>query len=245
MLESNTNPLLPKEQRVIMISGANRGIGRNISVRLYKEGYSLSLSCRDLEKRDVELQTMSPEQVLWHPYDARKKETASKWVEATFQKFGRIDGLVNNAGVLHQVPFEVDHEELLDDMWEVNAKAPLRLTRLAFPHLRQSGCGRVIHVVSMSGRRVKGRSVGYAMSKFAAMAVSYSTQINGWDDGIRVTALCPGFVNTEMVVNHSPLPPATMIQPEQLADMVSMLLQLPNNAVIPELQVLCEPEVTR
>ena len=71
-------------------------------------------------------------------------------------------------------------------MWEVNAKAPLRLTRLAFPYLRQSGSGRVIDIISMSGKRVKGNWVGYSMSKYAALAASRTAHVQGWEDGVRV-----------------------------------------------------------
>ena len=63
--------------------------------------------------------------------------------------------------ILHSIGLEEDSEELLDEMWEVNAKAPLRLTRLAFPYLRKSGTGRIIDIISMSGKRVKGNWVGY------------------------------------------------------------------------------------
>ena len=83
-------------------------------------------------------------------------------------------------------------------MWEVNAKAPLRLTWLVFPHLRKSGSGRIIDIISMSGKRVKGNWVGYSMSKYAAMAASQTARLQGWDDGIRVTVICPGFVKTDM-----------------------------------------------
>ena len=82
-------------------------------------------------------------------YDAKISKSAESWINGTIENFGRIDVLINNAGILHSMGFEDDSEELLDEMWEVNAKAPLRLTRLAFPYLRKSGSGRVIDIISI------------------------------------------------------------------------------------------------
>ena len=155
-------------QRVIMISGANRGIGKAIREKLQSENYLLSLGLRNPDAFRDAMEKDESENVHLHQYDARDPESAASWVRSTLEHFGRIDGLVNNAGILHPMGLEDDREELLDDMWEVNAKAPLRLTRLTFPHLKKSGRGRVIDVISMSGKRVKGNWIGYSMSKYAA-----------------------------------------------------------------------------
>ena len=148
--------------------------------------------------------------------------------------------LVNNAGILHTNGLEDDAEDLLDDMWEVNAKAPLRLTRLAFPYLKQSGSGRVIDIISMSGKRVKGDWVGYSMSKYAAMAASQTARLKGWDDGIRVTSICTGFVQSDMTVGNVPsFPQKNMSRPEDVAQVVSTLLLLSNESAVPEVTMNC------
>ncbi|MDP7335167.1 MAG: SDR family NAD(P)-dependent oxidoreductase, partial [SAR324 cluster bacterium] len=144
------------------------------------------------------------------------------------------------AGILHPMGLEDDKETLLDDMWEVNAKAPLRLTRLAFPYLRKSGRGRIIDIISMSGKRVKGNWVGYSMSKYAALAASRTARMQGWEDGIRVTAICPGFVQSDMTLQNVPsYPQENMSRPEDLALIVSSLLQLDNESAIPEVMMNC------
>lgn len=124
-------------------------------------------------------------------------------------------------------------------MWEVNAKAPLRLTRLAFPYLRKSGSGRIIDIISMSGKRVKGNLVGYSMSKFAAMAASDTARMQGWDDGIRVTAICPGYVRTDMTAEVKTFAQEKMSRPEDIAQIVNTLLLLPNESVVPEVMMNC------
>ncbi|MEC9068892.1 MAG: SDR family NAD(P)-dependent oxidoreductase [SAR324 cluster bacterium] len=228
------------EKKVIMISGANRGIGRTIAERLLGDGYLLSLGVRNLAKLPNTLKSQVETQILYHSYDARDRESAKKWVDLTAEKFGGIDVLVNNAGILHTNGLEDDAEELLDDMWEVNAKAPLRLTRLAFPYLRESGSGRVIDIISMSGKRIKGDWVGYSMSKYAAMAASQTARLKGWDDGIRVTSICTGFVQSDMTVGNVPsFPQKNMSRPEDVAQVVSTLLLLSNESAVPEVTMNC------
>ena len=150
-----------KGKKVVMISGANRGIGKVIAEKLSQEGYLLSLGIRNSKSLPDSLSSISETQLLCNVYDAKVPQNAKSWINGTIEHFGRIDVLINNEGILHSIGLEDDSEELLDEMWEVNAKAPLRLTRLAFPYLRKSGSGRIIDIISMSGKRVKGNWVGY------------------------------------------------------------------------------------
>ena len=87
------------EKKVIMISGANRGIGRAIAERLLADGYLLSLGVRNLGKLPKSLNPQVETQMLCHIYDARDRESAKRWVNLTAEKFGGIDVLVNNAGI--------------------------------------------------------------------------------------------------------------------------------------------------
>ena len=168
------------EKKVVMISGANRGIGKVVAEKLSEEGYLLSLGIRNPGSLTGSFSSIPETQLLCHAYDAKIPQSAKSWIDGTIKHFGRIDVLINNAGILHSIGLEDDSEELLDEMWEVNAKAPLRLTRFAFPYLRKSGSGRIIDIISMSGKRVKGNWVGYSMSKYAALAASHTSRIQGW-----------------------------------------------------------------
>ncbi len=159
---------------------------------------------------------------------------------ATVERFGRIDGLVNNAGIFRRLTVEDDDEAALDDMWEVNVKGPYRLIQAAFPHLKAAGSGRIVTLVSLSGKRVKSASIGgYAMSKFAGLALSHAARYSGWDHGIRSTAICPGFVRTDMTAGTKTPSPEDMIAPETIAALVSTVLALPNAASVSEIPVNC------
>ena len=228
------------EKKVVMISGANRGIGKVVAEKLSEEGYLLSLGIRNPGSLTGSFTSIPETQMLCNVYDAKIPQSAKSWIDGTIDHFGRIDVLINNAGILHSIGLEDDSEELLDEMWEVNAKAPLRLTRLAFPYLRKSGTGRIIDIISMSGKRVKGNWVGYSMSKYAALAASHTARLQGWEDGIRVTAVCPGYVQSKMTAIHAPnVKQEIMSRPQDIAQIVSTLLLLPNESHVPEVLMNC------
>ena len=225
--------------RVVMISGANRGIGAAIARRLAADGHRLSLGARRLDALAESTRDLEPDRTLLNFHEATDLDSARRWVEATVERFGGIDVLVNCAGVVDRLGLESMAEAALDEMWAVNVKGPLRLTRLSLPHLRRSGSGRVINLGSMSAKRVKGDALpGYSMTKYALLALSHATRQVAWDDGVRVTALCPGPVATDMMDPND----KTITQPEDLADLVATLIALPNTASVSELLVNCRLE---
>jgi len=140
--------------RVIMISGANRGIGLAVARRLLDSGAKLSLGMRD--EAAATSQFGDAQDIILNRYQARDVGSAKRWVENTASTFGKIDGLVNNAGISQPAVSLMDDDETqLDEMWAVNVKGPTRLTRLAMPYLAKSGSGRVVNVASLSGKRLK------------------------------------------------------------------------------------------
>ncbi len=235
--------MLTPDGRVIMISGANRGIGRAIAGVLYDAGYSLSLGARKLDSLTEITRGWVRERVLTTIYDAQDQATHRQWVAATMARFGRLDGLVNNAGIMEDVSLEDENDEALDRMWAVNVKAPLSMTRIALPHLRRCGAGRIVNLSSLAGKAVYGAGIGYSMTKFAAVALSHATRHAGWDDGVRCTALCPGYVATDMTAKVESVAQDQMIEPRDIAEAVLTLLTLSNTASIAELVINCRDDV--
>lgn len=234
--------MLEPAGRVIMVSGANRGIGLAVARSLAAKGYSLSLGARDPAALREAASGLEPDRLLLHAYDAKDLAAAEAWVAATVGQFGRIDGLVNNAGIGGMATVEDPDERLLDDLWAVNVKGPLRMIRLALPHLRRAGSGRIVNVASLSGKRVKNENAGYAMSKFALVALTHATRRIAWDDGVRVSAVCPSFVATDMTAGVTKVARGEMIDPADLAEVVALALAMPNTAAIAEYLVNCRLE---
>jgi len=234
--------MLEPAGRVVMVSGANRGIGKAVARRLATRGYRLSLGARDPAALQPLLAELPGEAPLCCTYDAEDLASAEAWVAATLERFGRLDGLVNNAGIAQSATILDPDEETLDRLWRVNVKGPLRLTRLAWPQLAASGQGRVVNVASLSGKRVKNDNVGYAMAKHAVIALTHATRRLGWDQGVRATAICPSFVRTDMTAAVDKVAREEMIDPADLAELVATALELPNNAVMAEMLVNCRLE---
>ena len=223
--------------RVAMVSGGGRGLGAAITEKLLAEGWTLSLGLRDEAQAD---KFGAPEdRLMTAAFDATDPASAQTWVDATHARFGRIDALINNAGILRVVDFHRGTEADLDDLWTINVKAPFRLIRAALPHLKTSGTGRVINIASTDGKRFRtGTSIGYAMTKHAVLALTQAVRMEGWDDGIRATALCPGAIDTDLIADIPGVTPKSdRLTPETVAGIVAFTLDLPNQASVPELVV--------
>ena len=238
--------------RTLLISGASRGIGRAVAERALAEGHRLSLGLRDLEalkRTALDPDLAGSDRVLLCPYAAEDPAAAQAWVEATNEHFGGFDSVIHSAGIFSRVPllFEESEQPEIAHTINVNLMGPWWLTRAAWPQLASHGEGRIQVLVSMSGKRSKGRLAAYSASKFALLGLCQTMRNEGWAAGIRVTAICPGWVNTDMAaaVRRGPsqswptqsMDAEAMTQPEDIASISAELLRLPNRAVPFEIAV--------
>jgi len=233
--------------KVVLISGGGRGIGAALAQRFLQDGWSVSLGMR------------RPQAVAWMQpwladsaanalqlvaYDALDANGEARWVDAAMQQFGRIDAVIANAGIaIAKSVVEIADDEL-QQLLEVNVKAPRRLGAAAWEPLKASGRGRIIVLASLSGKRVKTARMGsYSVSKFAAVALAHGFRHAGFEFGIRATAICPGFVVSDMAlaVGNS-FPAEKMTKPEDLARIIAMLVNLPNEASVAEFAIHCQLE---
>ncbi len=234
--------------RTILISGANRGIGLKIAHKELKEGNRISVGIRNLES--LKGSVIDPEKwpkgsIIISHYDALRKNTAEDWIKNTVDKFGGFDSLINCAGVLSKVPFlfkDGDEEEILNTL-NINFIAIWNLCKLSWEYLCASNRGRIIVLVSMSGKRSKGDLAAYSSSKFALMGLCQTMKNKGWDKNIRISAICPSWVNTEMAQNISSLDKSSMSQPADIAEICSTILKLPTQSVPFEIALNCNYEI--
>ncbi|WCK69440.1 SDR family NAD(P)-dependent oxidoreductase [Agrobacterium tumefaciens] len=230
---------------VIMVSGATRGIGKAIAENLIKHGYRVSLGARNVKDLEDAFGDQN-EALIYALFDAQDHNMMKDWVNQTYEKFKRIDGLVNNAGSGEHVNLEneIDYEQL-SKQWETNCVAPLRMTELCLPYLMKAGSGRIVNINSMSGVRVLNSLVGYNMTKHALGGLTKTTQYVGWEHGVRATDISPGFVATNMSRWTNLVERENMIQPEDIAKLVREAIERPNRAYVPKAEVLCMKEATR
>ena len=233
--------------RKILISGASRGIGKAIALKLLKEGHSLSLGVRkkeDLSNTPLDPKSNNPESFLVQNYDATNRKSSKIWVNKTVETFENIDTIIHCAGIFKRTSLIFNEDEIQDieDLWKVNVMGPWILTKDAWKYLSISNSARIVVLVSMSGKRSKGNLASYSMSKFALMSLCQTMRNEGWGKGIRVTAICPGWVNTDMAKEINHFPKEDMIQTNDIADICSNLLKLPNSSVPFEIALNCKLE---
>ena len=234
--------------RTILISGASSGIGLKIAHKQLKEGNRASIGIRDLESLKgsiIDPQNWPNEQLILNRYDALDRNSSKNWISNTLNIFGGFDTLINSAGILSKVPFLYEDDDLdeIDKTMKINFLAVWELTRLCWENLSSSKDGRIISIVSMSGVRAKGDLAAYSCSKFALMSLCQTMRNIGWKKGIRVTAICPSWVNTKMANGVKTIDKLNMSQPEDISEICSTLLKLPKQSVPFEIKINCNLEI--
>jgi NAD(P)-dependent dehydrogenase (short-subunit alcohol dehydrogenase family) len=211
-----------------LITGGSSGIGLAIARALRGEGYNLTLAARKVERLEaagVELEAATM------PVDVRDEDACRALVEAHVGRFGGLDVLVNSAGV----GIAGTIGDLTTKAWnlqqDVNLRGTFLMTREALPHLRAAR-GYVLNLASIAGTVATPGLASYGASKAAVIAFTRSLIREEADNGVRATALCPGFVDTPMAA-WTGLAAEEMIQPEDCAELALALLRLSPAARVP------------
>ena len=233
--------------RKILISGASKGIGKAIAIKLLEEGHSISLGVREKESLNntpLDPKLSKSKSLVVHRYNAIDENSSKEWVQNTMKTFKSIDTVIHCAGIFKRTNLIFNNNEIKDieNLWKINLLGPWILTKDSWRYLSMSNSARIIVLVSMSGKRSKGNLAGYSMSKFALMSLCQTMRNEGWNKGIRVTAICPGWVNTDMAKEVNHFPKDDMTQAKDIANICSNLLQLPNSSVPFEIALNCQLE---
>jgi len=225
------------EKRIAVITGAGKGIGLAISNGLAKLGYQtvlISRSANDLQNASEEIIRAGGLAPHSFQLDITNTKKLKEVINEILLKYGRIDVLVNNAGIFVDGTLELSENEL-KSMIDTNLVAQFNLTKLVVPVMVKQSSGYIFNIVSRSGKVGFEGSGGYSASKFGMLGLSESLYRELVPKGIRVTALCPGWVNTRMAFDAgTPLKEMEMIQPEDLFETVKWLLSLSTGACVKE-----------
>lgn len=184
--------------KTVIITGGYRGLGLELARRFAAEGARLALLARSpegLEGARRELTGRGAE-VRVFPCDVRDREAVAKTVGEILAAYGRIDVLVNNAGVIQAGPFENQDLGDFEEAMAVHAWGPLYLVRAVAPLMRRQGGGRIVNITSIGGLVAVPHLLPYCMSKFALVGLSDGLRAELAKDGIRVTTVAPGLMRT-------------------------------------------------
>jgi NAD(P)-dependent dehydrogenase (short-subunit alcohol dehydrogenase family) len=231
--------------RAALVTGGSSGIGLAIARMLGQEGYGLTVSGRRPEKLDEAVKTLTDEGLDAHAVAANMGDEAGvkQVVDAHRDRFGRLDVLINNAGVGIAGPIEEHETKRLDIQLNVNLRGVYLTLRECIPMLKQAGAEHrkalVVNTASIAGKVGAPGLAAYAATKGAVVALSQSAHGELSGDGVQVTAFCPGFVATPMTDwVEGQVPKDEMIQPEDLAHAVRFLLATTPACIVPEIQFI-------
>ncbi len=222
--------------QVAIITGGTRGIGLAIAKTLARHGMHIAICARRKEHlADAihQLESLDAE-VIGVPCDVAQAADVEKLVSETLKRFGRVDVLVNNAGVGGYGPIEQTTEEDLAKLLDTNLKGVFLCSRAVLPILKERKGGYVITIASICGKEAYADISAYCASKFAAVGFTEALLKEGIDSGVRATSICPGMVDTEMVEGAG-VPPEEMLKAEDVAETVLYLLSLSGKAVVREI----------
>ena len=226
--------------KIVVITGAGGGIGQAIALKLAEKKATIVL----LGGNNVEKLYLTKTLVEKHttcmaiPGNLTNQTFLKNSIEEIVNKFNGIDILINNAGIAINSPFENILEEDFDRIMNINVKVPFFLTQKAIPYLKKSNYATIINISSIVAYAGYPLQSAYVASKHALQGFTKSIASEYYKDNIRVHAICPGGVYTDMVkISRPDLSKEGMIMPEDIANIVHFLLTNRNNAIIDEILV--------
>ena len=229
-------------ERAALVTGGSSGIGLAIARALGEDGYALTVSARRAQKLETAADGLRADglEVQSVPAQMAEEEDVVNLVAAHKEKYGRLDVLVNNAGVGIGQPMAEISSKYLDMQLGVNLRAVVIGTREGLPMLREAGAEHgkalIVNMASIAGKTGQAWLSVYSATKAGVVGFSQATQKEVADRGIQVTAFCPGFVDTPMTeFVKGQVKPEEMIRPEDIAESVRFLLKTSPACLVPEI----------
>jgi NAD(P)-dependent dehydrogenase (short-subunit alcohol dehydrogenase family) len=223
--------------KVVLVTGGTGGIGQAIVKKLSSEGYSV---CLHYNSSDAEAAQIKGDNDNIYLFKEDFSSSDITLIERIVEKFGRIDCLVNCAGILPKESFWELTSDGFDTLFHINTKIPYLLASKSFPYMKKAGFGRIVNISSIVAKYGMGRNhtVQYAGTKAALEALTTGLSRLGAEHNILVNTIRPGVINTRMQSNRSDLlerinmiPVKRIGSPEEIADMVAFLFSDSGNFI--------------
>ncbi|WP_221566521.1 SDR family NAD(P)-dependent oxidoreductase [Alkalihalobacillus sp. TS-13] len=236
------------ENRHVIVTGASGGIGSETAKAVVKMGGKVTITARDEKKLDLlkqELTEYTPlDNINLHIADLTSENEQKHLVDKAIEKLGPVYALVNCAGIAGGGIVDDTSKEELEFIMDLNYTSAVMLTKFVYQSMKQHKRGAIINVSSLSGLRGTYGNTAYAGSKFALIGFTHSFALEAIENGVRVNAVCPGYVNTPMGIKaiekravrngitfeeqlkniENEYPSGNLTQPEEVANTIAYLL---------------------
>ncbi len=219
--------------RTAIVTGGGTGLGKAIALRLAKDGYNLALNGTQRSKLDEVAQMIGEDRTVVVPADVSVAEEAERIVAETVARFGRVDVVVNNAGIVNGGTADMLDNDGFDRMMAVNVGGVRNVSLAALPELRKT-MGNIVNMSSVSGLRGDWGMYGYNASKGAVSLMTLGMALDLGIEGVRVNAVAPAAANTRLAEGMRGnrkaaeafarrIPMGRIVEPEEVADAVAFL----------------------
>lgn len=229
------------EGRIALITGAGRGLGEALCHVLGEAGAGIVAAdiVGDLAAVVAQKVRANGGEALGLPLDVTDEAQVAEAVREIIARYGRLDVLVNNAGVDITLPLEELSVCDWDWVLSVNLRGPFLMAKEVFPHMKRQGGGHIVNIVSTAAKRAWANASAYHASKWGLLGLSHALHVEGREHRIKVTAVISGGMRTPFLFERFPdIDPSVLQEPRNVAETVRFVLIQPEETVIPEVMVL-------
>lgn len=189
------------KDRIALVTGASRGIGKAIALDLAGQGATVAIVSRNqraLSEVQLAVEALSEEPCSTYECDVGEPEALEKTIRSIQDAHGKLDIIVNNAGIFSASALVSQDLESWRDLLEINLTASMRAAKAALPMMIEKKWGRIVNISSISGKSGEPYGAAYSASKFGLIGMTQSLALEVARHGITVNAVCPGWVDTAM-----------------------------------------------
>lgn len=234
-------PEQPLRDRTALVTGGGRGLGAALCELLAAAGAQvvvadINLHTAEMQARKLAERGLKAEATALDVSDAT---AAAACIDRIVERYGRLDFLLNNAGVDYTMPLEDLEVRQWDHVISTNLRGPFLMCRQAIRHMKHRRSGHIVNIASTAAKRAWPNASAYHASKWGLLGLSHALHAELRPHGIKVTAVIAGGMRTPFLLERFPdLDPAVLQDPANVAQAVVALLQLPAESVVPEISVL-------